>query len=206
VTTSDICSINECAKKVRARGLCATHWSQWHRRGDIEAAPLRRPPSNLAPPEAFRFYMPEEPPTNGCWLWRGSILSKDEPYGIITCCGTRYLAHRLSYEIFVGPIPDGLIVRHNCDTPSCVQPLDFLLGTQPDNVQDKVNRNRQSRGASHTSTRGSRHPGALLSESDVLKIRAMSTRGWTNRALADKFRISTTNISLIINRKTWRHI
>jgi hypothetical protein len=57
---------------------------------------------------------------NGCWLWQGCLNSRG--YGVISVGGERKLAHRVSYELHVGPIPDGLTIDHLCQTKACVNP------------------------------------------------------------------------------------
>ena len=52
-------------------------------------------------------------------------------------------AHRFVWEQHNGPIPEGMVIRHTCDVPDCVNPEHLLLGTQADNIRDKVERNRQ---------------------------------------------------------------
>lgn len=82
-------------------------------------------------------YVPE--PNTGCWLWFGAELNYG--YGQFRNDG-HALAHRWSYSHFIGPIPEGLIVRHRCDTPCCVNPDHLELGTYVDNMADKVRRGR----------------------------------------------------------------
>ncbi len=95
-------------------------------------------------------YIPE--PMSGCWLWTAALSNKG--YGFYFSDGHNF-AHRWSYSHFVGPIPEGLIVRHRCDTPSCVNPDHLELGTQSDNMQDCIKRGRhkgaawQRRNATH---------------------------------------------------------
>src|SRR3990167_10376201 len=78
--------------------------------------------------------------TNSCWLW---IASKfHDGYGQFRHEGSMKLAHRISYELHYGPIPDELCVCHICDVPSCVNPEHLFLGTQQENMEDKVKKGR----------------------------------------------------------------
>lgn len=77
---------------------------------------------------------------NGCWEW---IFNKNHKgYGQLTKHGKRIKAHRLSYEAFHGPIPDGLMVLHSCDNPPCCNPAHLRVGTAKDNMADAVKRGR----------------------------------------------------------------
>lgn len=82
-------------------------------------------------------YIPE--PMSGCWLWIASELGNG--YGQFRM-GVEVLAHRVSYRLFKGEIPPGEVVRHTCDTPSCVNPDHLELGTYRDNNQDRDRRGR----------------------------------------------------------------
>jgi endogenous inhibitor of DNA gyrase (YacG/DUF329 family) len=79
---------------------------------------------------------------NGCWLWPGAVTR----YGQINIARdgkTKWiLAHRASYEVFVGPIPKGMVVRHTCDTPACINPKHLRVGTTRENVADAIARGR----------------------------------------------------------------
>jgi len=71
---------------------------------------------------------------NQCWVW--SALKMYNGYGIITWDSKRYFAHRISYIIFKGLIPQGKIIRHICNNSLCVNPKHLILGTQRDNLID----------------------------------------------------------------------
>ncbi len=89
-------------------------------------------------------YIPE--PNSGCWLWTASLTNKG--YGELMLRHTRRTigAHRISYKLFKGVIPDDMNVLHMCDIPSCVNPDHLELGTQAQNMQDSVSRGRSRKG------------------------------------------------------------
>jgi len=79
-----------------------------------------------------------------CIPWVGTEASGG--YGRPMFRGRRCGAHQVMYELVYGPIPDGLVVRHACDWPPCINPLHLLLGTQQQNIEDMVERGRHSNG------------------------------------------------------------
>lgn len=84
----------------------------------------------------------ERIPECGCWIWMGSS-SKINGYGYFGVGNKKIKnSHRAVWELFKGEIPNGMMVLHHCDTPSCVNPYHLFLGTQKDNVQDCVKKNR----------------------------------------------------------------
>lgn len=206
------CNVRNCNREARPHALmCSAHLERLRIHGDVlEDVPIRQKgTSGLAPEAVFQQHMPDAPPENGCWEWTGPV--NDDGYGLIECTVNgkriRDRAHRVSYRMFVGPIPDEVIVRHTCDNRPCCQPQHFLLGTRTDNSNDKVERNRQSRGLSHAvKTRGVRHYKARLTEDEVLSIRALGAEGWTQVALAKRFGCTQSNINRILLRKSWAHL
>ena len=81
-----------------------------------------------------------------CWNWTAGTNSKG--YGRILNsrkeCEGEISAHRLSWVLHNGPIPEGLQVLHNCDNPPCVRPDHLFLGTNLDNMRDKKNKGRSA--------------------------------------------------------------
>ena len=132
-----------------------------------------------------------------CWEWVKHVT--EWGYGVIKVKGKAELAHRISYSVFKGD-PTGLCVLHVCDNPKCINPYHLFLGTNADNVRDKVAKNRQSKVGEYP---GERHHGAKLTNEDVLFIRESQL---SQKQLAVKFNTTQPNISLIQRRVRWAHI
>lgn len=80
-----------------------------------------------------------------CWIWQGSNNGR---YGEVRLAkGRKVYAHRLSYEMVWGPVPDGLVVAHRCDNPLCVKPSHLFAATQAENVHDMIAKGRNRRAA-----------------------------------------------------------
>lgn len=148
-------------------------------------------------------HIPE--PNSGCWFWLGKPTGSNG-YGRILADGKYIQAHRYSYERFIGPIPNGMLVLHKCDTPLCVNPNHLFIGNYQDNSDDKVRKNRQARGKSlsiaqgNQKRRGSINKNSKLTESDVLLI-LKDIR--SQREIAKYFGVTQATIYLIKNGKTW---
>ena len=103
-------------------------------------------------------YVPEV--TSGCWLWAASCGA--DGYGRIYATNGPKLAHRISYELHVGPIPDGLLVLHDCDTPACVNFEHLFLGSNADNSADMIRKGRSAFGERHPSVKEKRRKMRML--------------------------------------------
>lgn len=130
-------------------------------------------------------------------------ISNDDGYGRVTYKGRQVRAHRLAYAqandldlaTMVG------VVMHTCDTPACINPEHLVLGSQQDNMADKVSKGRQALGTGL--------PQAKLTEAIVLECRARYvSRCSTNgvRALAVEYGVDSTVMSRAIRGTTWKHL
>ena len=136
-----------------------------------------------------------------CWEWTAHCIR--DGYGRVLWDGKMALAHRVSYTLFVGSIPEDMCVCHHCDNPPCVNPQHLFLGTRKENMQDMAAKGR----AGGCPQPGETNPQAVLKEHQVLLIRKMyATKLWTQKAIASQFNVSFQLISLIVNRKIWSHI
>lgn len=129
-----------------------------------------------------------------CWEWSGGHQSKG--YGCIpkSVVGRQILAHRVSYELFVGPA-DGKLVCHTCDNKLCVNPTHLFLGDPADNSRDMVNKGRQSKGESRWN--------AKITEESAREIYSSPLRGVD---VAKKFGVAQQTVCAIRRGRTWRHV
>lgn len=121
-------------------------------------------------------------------------------YGQQWHAGRAHLAHRVAWMTANGPVPDGLLVLHRCDNPPCVNLDHLYLGTQAQNCKDRSDRMR------YRDDRGSKHPGAKLTEADVLAIRQRLEAGDGLSFLARAYGVTPQLIYRIKRRLVWRHI
>lgn len=130
-------------------------------------------------------------PESGCWIWLGAWSRHD--YGIVSLGKNKCkFAHRFSWELSRGPIPDGLLVCHKCDVPACVNPDHLFLGTHRDNQIDCTRKGR------------SRFPLKLTAD-DIPEIRSL-LRKESQSAVAARFNVSQSNISKIASGLLWRDV
>jgi hypothetical protein len=77
-------------------------------------------------------------PDSDCWHWVGARMSRG--YGALHVKGIWLLAHRASYRVFIGPIPEGKLIRHRCHVRECVSPWHLVPGTHQQNREDQLRR------------------------------------------------------------------
>lgn len=140
------CTVGGCEQQQIAKGLCGMHYVRVRRHGDPHTIAKGGP---LSRPVADRFW-PKVQRGEGCWLWTGACDTYG--YGLIRWRQRDRWdkAHRVSWIIASGPIPNGLCVLHKCDNPPCVNPAHLFLGTQADNMHDMKIKGRASNRAHRT--------------------------------------------------------
>lgn len=169
--------------------------------GWVKGEPLRYLPGHSArKPTEQRFWdQVDRRGPDECWEWLGTRV----PHGYGTFSmgrKARLYAHRFSYEIANGPIPPGLEALHTCDHPACCNPAHLYAGTQKDNVQDMLNRNRAN------PPRGMRSGHTKLTDDNVRAIRQLHGQGASHVTLATQFGISDSAVGAIVNGQSWGHV
>jgi hypothetical protein len=159
------------------------------------------------------FESTEIDPWTGCRLLKSNLQGRraSRAYGRLTVENKNYTASRLSYEIEIGPIPEGLCVLHECDTPACIEPSHLWVGTNLDNIRDKVEKGRQAKGERITTgrntARGERQGRAKLTADNVRQIRALYAEGGISQeTLGAMFGVSQVHISRVLRGDSWLHV
>lgn len=150
--------------------------------------------------ERFSSKWAERP--SGCWEWTGSRdcrAGTHLPYGRFWLEGRQRIAHRVSWEIHHGQIPEGMCVLHRCDNAPCVNPDHLFLGDSKTNTRDMVAKCRDKA----FRVFGERASRSKLTDGVVREI-LRSTE--PQRVLAQRHGVTQTAISRIKRRETWRHV
>jgi len=136
--------------------------------------------------------------TDDCWEWQGSINSRG--YGTISVNSKTKRAHRVSWELTHGPIPEGLCVCHRCDNPICVNPSHLFLGTHTDNMRDMIQKGRDIH---DVGPRGEKNGQCKLTKQDVHTIRCFLRAKYIQREIAEAYRVSRGTINAIATGRNW---
>lgn len=190
------CYIKDCGNKVEAYGLCKKHYRRVQKYGTPEGGKVVRESLEI------RFWKKvDKSGDNECWNWTGAKTSKG--YGGIGRggrAGKFELAHRVSYELAYGEIPDGLHVLHSCDNPSCVNPAHLRAGTCSENIQEAFDKGRKTAPILF----GEQNPKSKLTAERVKFIRDNPQLG--HKEIADMFGLSANCIRGVRIGRTWKTV
>lgn len=188
------CSVDGCTRPFIARGYCGAHYME-ERRKNPEFS-FSRPRGTLEQ----RFFSKIDR-TETCWIWIGN--KRPNGYGTIQEGGkgsSTLSAHRLSYKIHKGDIPEGLVIMHSCDNPSCVNPDHLSVGTYKENTADMIAKGRKLTVAPLGTSNGK----AKLNDELVRYIRQNLHK--SHASLARELNLSTNCIRGVKIGRTWSHV
>jgi hypothetical protein len=139
-----------------------------------------------------------------CWMWTSQL--NESGYGVlaVVCNGRKFpeRAHRISWSLRFGPIPEGICVCHKCDVRACVNPYHLFLGSRADNLRDM---RQKGRGSEPPRMCGEKHPMSRLSQGQVDEIRARYASGSISQAkLGKEYRVSQVHVGRIVRGEVWQ--
>lgn len=141
--------------------------------------------------------------SDGCWLWRGQVLKNG--YGVLAVTDeqgkrTTY-AHRLVWELAVGPIPPGMQLCHRCDVRDCVRPDHLFLGTQLDNMRDAKAKGRMRFPAPRRGL--ANHQTSPIAPETIDRIQSLRASGWSQERIAADVGLSRLIVRKILAGRHW---
>lgn len=186
------CSVDGCDATYYGNTFCKKH-HQWHWKRGLLPKPVVLTPEQIIK----RFTKVDE--KTGCWIWQRA--RKKEGYGSMSLPGShRVYVHRVSYEVFVGPIPDGLEICHRCDNPPCCNPEHLFPGTHLENMRDSANKGRAKQ---HVAQKGVNNPRSILTADQVRLIRGSKKTG---KALAAAMGVNPLTVYRCRNGETYTDV
>jgi hypothetical protein len=185
-----LCKIEGCEEIVISDGLCDKHLHRYLMHGDPVKCLVRS--QNVLLEDEFWGDV-DVKSENECWIWRPG--KNRQGYGKICIARQEYRAHRVAWELKFGKIPDGMLVLHKCDNPSCVNPGHLFLGNHQDNTNDCISKGRFR----------SRYIKRSLSLEKAEEARRLYLSGkFKQRELAERFGVTFHHMHLILRGRYWR--
>lgn len=174
--------------------------------GDVKSCGCIRKPSELEMLENLRKnILRSTRKEKDCLIW----IRKSKNafgYGIVIYKGKYIGAHRAAWIAWRGEIPKGLFVLHKCDVPECCSPDHLFLGTQRENIHDRMRKGRSIYSEKTQFKKSQKPHNTILNESQVKEIREQRLKGELMKDLAIKYNVTRYAISDLIKRKSWKHI
>lgn len=191
------CKIDDCDGKHQAQGYCSLHYERWLDKNDplfaqkgYSANPWQKDDPDFATYLWGKIIVNET-----CWEWQGSkTIAK---YGTIVLEGRVQMVHRVSWELANGrSVAEGLFILHSCDNPSCINPEHLREGTQQDNMDDMVKRNRSHAPRTKWNTQ----------ESTIREIKRLRQQNVTVVEIAKRLNVGKSLVSHVSSGRTWKHV
>jgi hypothetical protein len=148
---------------------------------------------NVTPEIEARFWSYADS-SGDCWLWLGSKINGR--YGKFSVRRREFTAHRVSYRLANGSIPDGMHILHRCDNPACVNPSHLFAGTNQDNIADRVAKGRSNRQPKKVYT----------TIEQVKEIRTRHASGEKSGQIAKSMSIPPNRVYSIVSRRVWKDV
>lgn len=202
---TSICTIQGCDNRHNANGFCHKHYNRWKRHGD----PLFTKHAVVFGTVSERFWAKVDK-SKECWEWTARRTRQGYGQFVIDRGGAKWrteMAHRVSWELAHGKIPNGMLVCHKCDNPPCVNPDHLFLGSTKENARDRENKGRGVDLSTVRHARGEETNNAKLTDKAVREIRERyKAGGVTQTQLAKEYGVNQTKISDVVNYRTWKHV
>lgn len=194
------CTIQGCIRVIHARGLCGKHYQRYWKSSGFRKQEIPDPEARFWSKVDTNGPIPHHCRERGaCWGWKPPL--RKDGYAQLRIDGVEVLAHRFSWELHNGPVPEGMLVCHHCDNPQCTNPDHLFLGTVADNSADMVSKDRWN------GPTGENHPQARLSANDVREIRDRFATGNVSKSqLASEYPVTAVMIGKIVRRERWKHV
>lgn len=188
-----LCSAPDCNDKFVAKGYCDRHYRHFKKHGK----PIKTIRDSL---EIDRFYSKIKiDDTSECHEWTDALCPWG--YGMFRPKGQKQVkAHRYSYALKHGAIPDGMYICHHCDNPKCVNVQHLFLGTALENNKDKIDKNR------HNSPKGVNHFRVKVSEQCVIEVKKLLKEIKSPTKVAKQLNVPVHFVENIKYKRTWNHV
>lgn len=138
--------------------------------------------------------MPTISDPGACWLWSAG---RRGAYGRIWIGGSARAAHRVSWELHHGPVPEGMIVCHKCDVPACVNPDHLFIGTYADNTADMISKGRGV-------LSGSSNHNAKYTEEQISHAVSLVRNGYSQTTAAKETGVHIVTLNAVLHGRQWR--